>query len=343
MHRSSLSLHRVFLGLVLSLTLIGSAQANAEVQERVLRSTGYILVPKGENQVGIGSCWVVDQERRWVITNSHVVGDADKAVVFFPQFREGQPIRNSAHYVNGIKPSKGQVIGKDPKRDLALVELSFLPEGVQALPIADRNLAEGSAVFSIGNSGANGKPLDAGTLWTLKTGQTRGTQFMDMTSDTGLVSARLITIDYSTTPGDSGGPLVDEAGELVGVVALYNKKNDKESWCIHAGEVREFLDNIARRDRQEQDAVNPLVGFWRVTRADNKSFGFLSTIRADGTCGTRSFDEKIVLSGNYRFAEENLTLELNQGRVRPSGKVQWLDADRFTVTFSDGDWVFERR
>ena len=45
-------------------------------------------------QFSIGSGSVIDLEQRLVLTNSHVVGDSDKATVFFPIYQDDTPVKN---------------------------------------------------------------------------------------------------------------------------------------------------------------------------------------------------------------------------------------------------------
>ena len=65
-----------------------------EVYKRLLRSTAWIVTPRGlGNRTAIGSGVLIDHSRRLVLTNVHVVGDNNKVAVLFPIYdRDNQVI-----------------------------------------------------------------------------------------------------------------------------------------------------------------------------------------------------------------------------------------------------------
>ena len=134
-----------------------------------------------------------------VLTNNHVIaGSASLSV-----------------QVDGTGPRHpARVIGDDPARDVALVQM----EGVSGLPtvrFADPSaLSPGAAVFVIGNAlGRGGTPaISAGTVAAL--GQT-----ISASSPTGATETLrgMIEVSALIQSGDSGGPLVDASGRVVGM------------------------------------------------------------------------------------------------------------------------------
>jgi len=95
-----------------------------------------VWVRAGDRATGTG--WVVDVDRRWVVTARHVVGDRDTVEVDFID----HPITDRRHYVadhadlrrRGLT-AVGRVIRRHDNADLALLELDRLPAGVPALTL----------------------------------------------------------------------------------------------------------------------------------------------------------------------------------------------------------------
>src|SRR5262249_51859272 len=148
--------------------------ANPQVYERTLRSTAWVVSPLAKDKgAAIGTGVLVDQKRKWVLTNYHVVEDRTKAIVFFPMYRNGQVVTEPKQYIDGKKEEHrlgipGEVIAKDRRRDLALLQLPSLPGGVQEIPLAAKVPKPGETLHAIGNSGAKD-----GTLWRYSKGEVR--------------------------------------------------------------------------------------------------------------------------------------------------------------------------
>ncbi len=149
----------------------------------------------GHEQQGVGSGFVMSADG-YILTNNHVVGDADQIKV---------------KIVDG-KEYEGKVVGQDPKTDLALVKI----EGASDLE-----------ALKLGNS----DELKVGN-WVVAVGSPFG---LDQTVTAGIVSAKgraigsgpyddYIQTDASINPGNSGGPLLNTAGEVVGInTAIYSQ------------------------------------------------------------------------------------------------------------------------
>ncbi|MGZ3495825.1 MAG: DegQ family serine endoprotease, partial [Thermodesulfobacteriota bacterium] len=144
--------------------------------------------PRDFEQRGVGSGFVMNQQG-YILTNNHVVEDADQIKVKF---------------ANG-KEYNGQIVGRDPKTDLALLKI----EGASDLH-----------PLKLGNS----DDLKVGN-WVVAVGSPFG---LEQTVTAGIVSAKgrvigsgpydnFIQTDASINPGNSGGPLINMKGEVVGI------------------------------------------------------------------------------------------------------------------------------
>ena len=144
--------------------------------------------PRDFEQRGVGSGFVMNQEG-YILTNNHVVDDADQIKV---------KLANGKEY-------NGKIVGRDPKTDLALLKI----EGASDLH-----------PLKLGNS----DDLKVGN-WVVAVGSPFG---LEQTVTAGIVSAKgrvigsgpydnFIQTDASINPGNSGGPLINMRGEVVGI------------------------------------------------------------------------------------------------------------------------------
>lgn len=195
------------------------------------------------NGLATGSGSLIDKERRLVLTNYHVVEENPKATIFFPAFRDGQPIPEKSYYSDranrlGIA---GKVIALDKSADLAIIQIDKVPEEVKAIPLAPATPDPGENVHSIGNAGKSGALFGyvKGTVrqayrkkWKAELGKGKVVNF----------EAKVIETDSPTNPGDSGGPLLNDKAELVGVTQGGAINANSVSTFVDVSEVKQLLD-----------------------------------------------------------------------------------------------------
>jgi regulator of sirC expression with transglutaminase-like and TPR domain len=207
-----------------------------EIYQHTLRSAAWVRTDEGS-----GSGWVLDRANRLLVTNHHVVGNNDAVRVYFPVVRDGRVLAEKAEYLDKVKPVVGRVLDSDPGRDLAVVQLESLPEGVTGLPLAEEGAGPGDTLHCLGNPGASG------ALWVYSSGTVRQVYRKEMRySDGQTVNARVIETQAPINPGDSGGPVVNGRGELVGVNAALRGGAVLFAFCIDVSEVREYTALVKR-------------------------------------------------------------------------------------------------
>jgi S1-C subfamily serine protease len=142
-------------------------------------------------QEGSGSGFVYDVEGH-VVTNYHVIDNADEVIVTLPDERSFE----------------GQIVGVDPSTDLAVIKIdgTDLPEPV-SMGSSD-TLRVGQFVVAIGNPFGQEGTLTVGVISAL--GRT-------IESPEGGFIGEAIQTDAAINPGNSGGPLLDLEGRLIGV------------------------------------------------------------------------------------------------------------------------------
>lgn len=224
--------------------------AEDNVYRRCVRSTVWLIQPASQNRLRAGSGTLIDASKRLVLTNYHVVPEGDEVLVVFPSFdSRGNVIQDRDHYAALLKTPNGAIPGKvlirEQRKDLAVVQLTRVPKGVPAIPLAPAAPAPGDQVHSIGSPG-----LSAG-LFNYTDGRVKAVAWKRYRTGSGPndpngfeIDARVIETSSSTNQGDSGGPLLNNRGELVGVtqgILVGGEGVRPISYFIEVGEVRSLL------------------------------------------------------------------------------------------------------
>src|SRR5690606_18929248 len=160
--------------------------------EQFFRQFGERLERAPRNALGSG--FIIDPEG-FIVTNNHVVEDADKVVVTLSDGRS----------------HPATVKGRDPKTDVALLKIDAgkpLPHVVFGDSDATRI---GDWVIAVGNPFGLGGSVSAGIV------SARGRDLHAGPYDD------FLQIDAPINPGNSGGPLFDSAGRVIGIAtAIYS-------------------------------------------------------------------------------------------------------------------------
>lgn len=154
-------------------------------------------------EMGLGSGVIIDPDG-YILTNEHVISDADKIKVTLPDGRE----------------FKAEVKGRDPRSDLAIIKINA--RNLAGVTLGDSaNLKIGQWVVAIGNpfgfAMENPEPtVTVGVISALHRSLGRALSRNKDYND-------LIQTDAAINPGNSGGPLVNLRGEVVGInVAIFS-------------------------------------------------------------------------------------------------------------------------
>ncbi|MCH8829251.1 MAG: trypsin-like peptidase domain-containing protein [Planctomycetes bacterium] len=256
--------------LFLSLVFSGIAQANPELYKKTLRSTVWIRTPRGT-----GTGFVVDAEKRLVVTNYHVIRDFTRVLAIFPVYQQGElRAARSFYLMNSSKYAiKARVITVDLRRDLALLQLDRIPKGVPALKLAKSSVQPGERVHSIGNPGVSG------ALWVYTSGTVRQVYLKTMRMRTGFtVVAKVVETQSPINPGDSGGPVVNENGELVAITQSFRPGFRLVSSAIDVSELKELLAGKNKTmDSRLQKVIDELKLRYTISVAGNVRIGFGSS------------------------------------------------------------------
>ncbi len=146
--------------------------------------------PGPQTRQGLGSGVILSAEGL-VVTNNHVVEGADKVSVRLHDGREYE----------------ADVVGTDPKSDLAVLQLQGSADDLKPIQIGDSAaLRLGEVVLAVGN------PFGVGQTVTMGIVSAKGR------ADVGIAAYEdFIQTGAAINPGNSGGALVNSAGQLVGI------------------------------------------------------------------------------------------------------------------------------
>jgi len=145
-------------------------------------------MPKEYRQNALGTGFVIDKEG-FILTNNHVVEQTEELKV----------------RLSDEKEFKAQIVGRDPKTDLALIKINS-ERPLVPLVLGDSDRVDvGDWVVAIGNPFGLGNTVTAGIV-SAKYRQIGGGPYDNF-----------IQTDASINPGNSGGPLLNLEGEVIGV------------------------------------------------------------------------------------------------------------------------------
>ncbi len=181
---------------------------------------GYSDLPQRKKTKSLGSGVVIDADKGYIVTNHHVVEDAQEIAI---------TMHNGHHF-------DAKLIGSDPEVDIAILQADI--EGLQAIPFGDSDtLRVGDFAVAIGNPFGLGQTVTSGIVSALgRTGL--GIEGYE----------NFIQTDASINPGNSGGALVNLKGELIGIntaiLAAGGQGNVGIGFAIPINMVRKIADQL---------------------------------------------------------------------------------------------------
>jgi S1-C subfamily serine protease len=222
------------------------APGGGNVYKKAIKSVTWIVAPRDEG-FGQGSGSLIDRNDRIVITNYHVVRDAETVFVMFPIYENGAIVTDRPKYDAIMRSGSGikaKVLAREPKKDLAIIKLDKIPSDATGIRLAKEPIGTGDRIHCIGNAGVSGglwsyTPGDVKNFFTQKARTTSRSNPRDGFN----VEFRAIESTALVNEGDSGGPVLNGAGELVGVTQGYRGGEEARgvSYAIDLSEIKGFL------------------------------------------------------------------------------------------------------
>lgn len=185
---------------------------------------------------GLGSGFIIDK-RGLILTNAHVVDQADKVTV---RLKDGRTY-------------EGKVKGIDEVTDLAVVKIN--PD--QDLPVAALGSSDtvqvGDWAIAVGNPLGFDNTVTLGIVSTLKRSS----------AQVGIADKRLdfIQTDAAINPGNSGGPLLNERGEVIGINTAIRPDAMGIGFAIPIDKAKA----IALKLQRDGKVIHPYLGIQMIT------------------------------------------------------------------------------
>jgi len=222
-------------------------------------------VPEREfRRFGLGSGVIID-ERGYILTNEHVVADAEKIKVTLTDGREFE----------------GTVKGKDARSDLAVIKIDA--KKLPVVQLGDSTVVKaGQWVVALGNplglAGIGPAAQAFGSEPTLSVGVVSALhRQLPRTSRFDRDYSDLIQTDATINPGNSGGPLVNLNGEVIGVnVAIIAGPGNAYGFAIPINKAKGILDQLIEGKRviygwlgiQIQDITEDVATYYGLSDRD---------------------------------------------------------------------------
>jgi serine protease Do len=151
---------------------------------------GFFNIPRERREKSLGSGVIVSKDGL-VLTNNHVVENAQEILITMADERE----------------MEAEIVGTDPKSDVAVLQLKGDLKGIEPIPIGDSTkLRLGEIVLAMGNPFGLEHTVTMGIVSAKGRANVGITDYEDF-----------IQTDAAINPGNSGGALINLKGELVGI------------------------------------------------------------------------------------------------------------------------------
>jgi serine protease Do len=247
---------------------------------------------------GGGSGFVISEDG-YIVTNNHVIQDADEITVYFKDGHE----------------YKAKVVGRDPQVDVGLIKIE----------------AKGLPVTTLGDSDKQ-EPGD----WVLAMGNPLGLEY---SASVGIVSGlgrrigigrydALLQTDAAINPGNSGGPLFNLKGEVIGINTAIIGGANAIGFAVPINMAKEVLPDLKQFGRAIRGQLG--VQLAPISEDTKNSLGLKST---DGVYLQRVFANRaadkaglkpgdVILEFEGQPVKDMRDLQMRVARARPGADVK---------------------
>ena len=257
---------------------------------------------------GVGSGVIITSDG-YIITNNHVIENADQIVV----------------KLNDNREFDAEIVGKDPTTDLAVIKIDA--KGLDYIEYGNSDdLKVGEWVLAVGN------PFNLTSTVTAGIVSAKGRNIGILDENYSVES--FIQTDVALNPGNSGGALVDTKGNLVGInSAIYSPSGAYAgaSFAIPVSIVKKVVEDLIEYGEVQKALLG--VSISPVTAEDAK------TLKLPEVKGVKI--EEIMESGAAKSSDlkkNDVIVKVNNANIASVGELQeqigkYRPGDRVTITY----------
>lgn len=191
---------------------------------------------KQQQKGGIGSGVIINRDG-YIITNNHVVEDADKINV---------KLGHNEEY-------KASVVGKDPQTDIAVIKLELNGKQLPADYIAELgdsdSIKPGDYAIAIGNPVGLERTITVGIISAI------GRYGLNVNGASSLAFQDFIQTDAQINPGNSGGALADINGKVIGINNMYTFQYAAIGFAIPINIAKRVADQLIKTGKVKRGFV----------------------------------------------------------------------------------------
>ncbi len=265
--------------------------------------------PGQKQQAGVGSGFIVDLDKGYIITNNHVVEGADEIDL---------KLSNGETY-------EAKVLGTDPNTDVAVVQIKdnkFNRKGLVQLPIGNSDTVKvGEFVIALGAPFGLEFSQSFGAVSATSRGNLNITNL-----------GNFIQTDAAINPGNSGGPLIDMNGSVIGMnTAIFSRSGSSAGigFAVPANLVKEVALQLINKGkvargylgvRLAQDMDDDLASAMNLPKGIRGALvGNVERNTPAAKAGIESGD--VIVEVNGRSVHSGQELSNTVGLMQPGSKV----------------------
>jgi serine protease Do len=270
--------------------------------------------PPSEKQklqpMGLGTGFVIE-DSGLILTNHHVIGEADEVKI---QFREDDEDLVTA-----------EIIGRDPELDVALLKVKTSKK-LTVLPLGDSDAMDvGEYVLAVGNPMGYGHSVTHGIL------SAKGRKSPEFRL------GRYLQTDASINPGNSGGPLINMRGQVIGINNAIDARAQGIGFAIPINLVKATLQQLKTKGSVSRGYlgisvadVTPEVTGQLGLPEETKGVLVAEVSRGEPAdrAGLRPYDIITSINGEKISTAGDLTAKVTSVSIGESVKIQYLREGR---------------
>ena len=259
--------------------------------------------PQERKSQGIGSGVIINKNKGYILTNNHVIDDANEIKVILFDKRE----------------LEAEVLGTDPLSDLAVLKVNA--DDLEQASMGDSDDLEiGEWVIAIGS------PFGLHLNHTVTCGIVSAKGRSDVISRANFEN--FIQHDAAINPGNSGGALFDLNGDLIGINTAiatdgFSKSNAGVGFAIPINQAKRVIEDLINGGQVLRGYLGVMIqdldeNKAKVLGLENKKGAFISMIVEDGPADNGGLKEKdVIISLNSKPIENSNQLRNDVSNLRP--------------------------